>query len=64
MNTFRARPSGDAFILFASPEQREKAMERDRQQMGSRYIEVCALSTFVLLFGCALSSLDAIILSV
>lgn len=33
------RPSGDAFIEFASSEDLEKALKKDRCHMGSRYIE-------------------------
>ncbi|CAD5196509.1 uncharacterized protein LOC103971665 isoform X1 [Musa acuminata AAA Group] len=34
------RFSGDAFVVFSSPMQAEFALQRDRQNMGRRYIEV------------------------
>ncbi|KAH7851233.1 hypothetical protein Vadar_008898 [Vaccinium darrowii] len=34
------RFSGEAFVVFASPMQTELALERDRQNMGKRYVEV------------------------
>lgn len=34
------RFSGEAFVVFASPMQAEFALQRDRQNMGRRYVEV------------------------
>ncbi|CAI9110491.1 OLC1v1010534C3 [Oldenlandia corymbosa var. corymbosa] len=34
------RFSGEAFVVFASPVQAEYALQRDRQNMGRRYVEV------------------------
>ncbi|GMH25154.1 hypothetical protein Nepgr_026997 [Nepenthes gracilis] len=34
------RFSGDAFVVFASPVQADLALQRDRQSMGRRYVEV------------------------
>lgn len=34
------RPSGQAFAEFASAEDAQTAMAKDRQMMGSRYIEL------------------------
>ncbi|CDP01794.1 unnamed protein product [Coffea canephora] len=34
------RFSGEAFVVFASPVQAEFALQRDRQNMGRRYVEV------------------------
>eukprot|EP00741_Cyanophora_paradoxa_P020828 tig00000229_g20107.t1 len=34
------RPTGEAFVKFPREEEAEKAMERHRQQMGHRYVEV------------------------
>jgi heterogeneous nuclear ribonucleoprotein F/H len=34
------RPSGMAFVEFASAEDAKAAMVRDRQTMGSRYVEL------------------------
>eukprot|EP00210_Caulerpa_lentillifera_P001594 g1532.t1 len=34
------RPSGTAFVEFASREDAQLAMEKDRQMMGTRYIEI------------------------
>ncbi|GMH32181.1 hypothetical protein BSKO_00015 [Bryopsis sp. KO-2023] len=36
------RPSGLAFVDFASPEDAHAAMTKDRQMMGTRYIEIFA----------------------
>ena len=38
------RPTGEAFVEFASAEDSEAAMERDRKTLGSRYIELFASS--------------------
>jgi len=34
------RPSGEAFILFATKADANKALEKDKQRMGTRYIEI------------------------
>lgn len=34
------RPSGTAFVEFATPEDAQAAMAKDRQMMGTRYIEI------------------------
>ncbi|GMH13011.1 hypothetical protein Nepgr_014852 [Nepenthes gracilis] len=34
------RPTGEAFVKFASPEDSEAAMAKDRKMLGSRYIEL------------------------
>ncbi|KAJ4460796.1 putative Epithelial splicing regulatory protein 2 [Paratrimastix pyriformis] len=34
------RPSGDAYAVFQSPADVEQAMRRDRERMGSRYVEL------------------------
>lgn len=34
------RPTGEAFVEFVSPEEAARAMERHRQNIGSRYIEL------------------------
>eukprot|EP00249_Psilotum_nudum_P017256 c26237_g1_i1 orf=591-1967(-) len=34
------RPTGEAFVEFVSPEEAQSAMERDRHNIGSRYIEL------------------------
>lgn len=34
------RFSGEAFVVFAGPMQAELALQRDRQNMGRRYVEV------------------------
>ncbi|KAG6551429.1 hypothetical protein Mapa_007075 [Marchantia paleacea] len=34
------RPTGEAFVEFVSPEETQRAMERHRQNIGSRYIEL------------------------
>ncbi|KAK9692355.1 hypothetical protein RND81_09G258600 [Saponaria officinalis] len=38
------RPTGEAFVEFASVEDSEAAMEKDRKTLGSRYIELFASS--------------------
>lgn len=38
------RPTGEAFVEFAGPEDSEAAMEKDRKSLGSRYIELFASS--------------------
>ncbi|XP_041056245.1 G-rich sequence factor 1 [Carcharodon carcharias] len=37
---YRGRNTGDAFVQFASQEVAEQALTKDRQMMGSRYIEI------------------------
>ncbi|KAL9234778.1 hypothetical protein vseg_009606 [Gypsophila vaccaria] len=34
------RPSGDAFVKFASPQDSKRAMVKDRKTLGSRYVEL------------------------
>ena len=34
------RPTGEAFVEFVSPDEAQRAMERHKQNMGSRYIEL------------------------
>lgn len=42
MTTSReGRPSGEAFVEFESPEDVRRAIQRDRDHMGNRYIEGC-----------------------
>jgi len=36
----REQPTGEAFVEFASTEERERAMTKDRQHMGGRYVEL------------------------
>ncbi|XP_056602841.1 G-rich sequence factor 1 [Triplophysa dalaica] len=36
----KGRNSGDAFVQFATKEMADKALERDREVMGNRYIEI------------------------
>ncbi|XP_074298072.1 uncharacterized protein LOC141628886 [Silene latifolia] len=38
------RPTGEAFVEFASVEDSEAAIEKDRKTLGSRYIELFASS--------------------
>lgn len=37
--TREGRPSGEAYIEMASEEDLEKAVKKDRQNMGKRYVE-------------------------
>lgn len=34
------RPTGEAYVEFATPEDAQRAMEKHRQHMGSRYVEL------------------------
>jgi hypothetical protein len=34
------RPSGEAFVLCSSKQEAEKALIKDKERMGNRYIEV------------------------
>ena len=34
------QPTGEAYVEFSSPEDRERAMTKDRQHMGGRYVEL------------------------
>jgi RNA recognition motif-containing protein len=34
------RPTGEAFVEFVSPDEAQRAMERHKKNMGSRYIEL------------------------
>jgi heterogeneous nuclear ribonucleoprotein F/H len=36
----REQPTGEAYIEFSSPEDRERAMTKDRQHIGGRYVEL------------------------
>lgn len=38
--TFGGRPTGEAFVEFASAEDSKAAMVKDRMSLGSRYIEL------------------------
>lgn len=40
MSEWSGRPSGEAFVLFADKEVAQDAMERDREKIGHRYIEL------------------------
>lgn len=37
---FEGRPTGEAFVEFASPEDAKSALAKDRMTLGSRYIEL------------------------
>ena len=37
----REQPTGEAFVEFASSDDRERAMTKDRQHMGGRYAAPC-----------------------
>ena len=39
MTTREGRPSGEAYVEFASKEDQEKALEMDKEHMGKRYVE-------------------------
>ena len=36
----REQPTGEAYVEFSSPEDRERAMAKDRQHIGGRYVEL------------------------
>ena len=36
----REQPTGEAYVEFSSPDDRERAMAKDRQHMGGRYVEL------------------------
>merc|ERR1719487_564390 len=36
----REQPTGEAYVEFSSPEDRERAMLKDRQHIGGRYVEL------------------------
>ena len=36
----REQPTGEAYVEFSSPEDRERAMTKDRQHIGGRYVEL------------------------
>eukprot|EP00310_Coccolithus_braarudii_P006538 CAMPEP_0183378550 /NCGR_PEP_ID=MMETSP0164_2-20130417/124971_1 /TAXON_ID=221442 /ORGANISM="Coccolithus pelagicus ssp braarudi, Strain PLY182g" /LENGTH=510 /DNA_ID=CAMNT_0025556117 /DNA_START=104 /DNA_END=1636 /DNA_ORIENTATION=- len=40
----REQPTGEAFVEFSSGEDRERAMTKDRQHMGGRYVELFRVS--------------------
>eukprot|EP00271_Cylindrocystis_brebissonii_P015820 TRINITY_DN38855_c0_g1_i1.p1 TRINITY_DN38855_c0_g1~~TRINITY_DN38855_c0_g1_i1.p1 ORF type:complete len:464 (-),score=107.18 TRINITY_DN38855_c0_g1_i1:590-1981(-) len=40
MNPTTERPTGEAFVEFASPEEAQRAMEKHRSNIGARYIEL------------------------
>merc|ERR1719424_582160 len=40
----REQPTGEAYVEFASPDDRERAMAKDRQHMGGRYVELFRVS--------------------
>ena len=40
----REQPTGVAYVEFASSDERERAMTRDRQHMGGRYVELFRVS--------------------
>lgn len=40
----REQPTGEAYVEFSSPEDRERAMSKDRQHMGGRYVELFRVS--------------------
>merc|ERR1719382_72347 len=40
----REQPTGEAYVEFSSPEDRERAMTKDRQHMGGRYVELFRVS--------------------
>jgi len=40
----REQPTGEAYVEFASPEDRERAMTKDRQHIGGRYVELFRVS--------------------
>lgn len=44
------RPSGEAYVELESPEEAAKALKKDRQHMGHRYIE--GNSTFYIQYNC------------
>merc|ERR1719163_543213 len=40
----REQPTGEAFVEFSTPDDRERAMTKDRQHMGGRYVELFRVS--------------------
>lgn len=40
----REQPTGEAYVEFSSPDDRERAMTKDRQHMGGRYVELFRVS--------------------
>lgn len=40
----REQPTGEAYVEFSSPDDRERAMAKDRQHMGGRYVELFRVS--------------------
>ena len=44
--TREGRPSGEAYIELASQEEMDKALEKDKQHMGKRYIEGTKLNDY------------------
>merc|ERR1719163_1840698 len=40
----REQPTGEAYVEFSSPEDRERAMSKDRQHIGGRYVELFRVS--------------------
>ena len=52
--TREGRPSGEAYIELATEEDMEKALEKDKQHMGKRYIEGNCAFHLVLLKFCAI----------
>merc|ERR1719502_2111497 len=36
----REQPTGEAYVEFSSPDDRERAMTKDRQHIGGRYVEL------------------------
>ena len=40
----REQPTGEAYVEFAGPDDRERAMSKDRQHIGGRYVELFRVS--------------------
>uniref|UniRef100_A0A7S4B3A2 RRM domain-containing protein n=1 Tax=Chrysotila carterae TaxID=13221 RepID=A0A7S4B3A2_CHRCT len=40
----REQPTGEAYVEFSGPDDRERAMSKDRQHMGGRYVELFRVS--------------------
>ena len=36
----REQPTGEAYVEFSTPDDRERAMTKDRQHIGGRYVEL------------------------